>query len=181
MPAAPLRSFFVLLLLGVLLLTLALVVRSGLFAVRDPGEPINSSMRAALAEDRPELSTADSLLIDKLYPTATATQSGLRYLVRAPGSGAKPRVGDEITADYAGRLLDGTPFDSSYQRGVPFTFRVGTGQVIKGWDEAFLSMKKGEKRTLIIPYWLAYGLPGHPPSIPPKATLIFEVQLWDFH
>jgi len=181
MASSPIRSFFVLLLLGVLLLTLALVVRSGIFAAKDPGEPINASMRAALAEDRPELSTADSLLIDKLYPTAVVTASGLRYVVRAPGSGGKPAIGDEITADYAGRLLDGTPFDSSYQRGVPFTFRVGMGQVIKGWDEAFLSMKKGEKRTLIIPYWLGYGAQGHPPSIPPNATLIFEVQLWDFH
>jgi len=181
MAKTPIRSFFILLLLGVLLLTLALVVRSGIFASKNPGEPINSSMRAALAQDRPELSTADAMEIDKLYPTAAVTDSGLRYVVRAPGTGGKPQIGDEVTADYAGRLLDGTPFDSSYQRGVPFTFRVGMGQVIKGWDEAFLSMKKGEKRTLIIPYWLGYGDAGHPPSIPPRATLIFEVQLWDFH
>lgn len=179
--ASPLRSIFVLLFLGVLLLALAFVVRSGLMASKDPGEPINASMRAALAEERPELTTEDSLLIDRIFPTANVRPSGLRYVVRAPGVGSdKPQLGDEVTAQYAGRLIDGTPFDSSYTSGVPFKFRVGLGQVIKGWDEAFLLMKKGERRTLIIPYWLAYGVDGRPPTIPPKATLIFEVELVDF-
>ncbi len=181
MAAPRIRSILVPLILGALLLCLALAVRYGIFASKNPGEPINAAMRAALSRERPELSGADSGLIDRLYPTATTTDSGLRFVVRAPGTGGKPRIGDEVTADYAGRLTDGTPFDSSYKRGTPFIFRVGTGQVIKGWDEAFLSMRKGEKRTLIVPYWLAYGEAGHPPSIPPKATLIFEVQLWDFH
>jgi len=120
-------------------------------------------------------------IVEQLYPTAAVTVSGLRYVVRTPGTGPTPRPGSWVTANYAGRLLDGTPFDSSYQRGVPFTFRVGMGNVIKGWDEAFLTMKKGEKRTLIIPYWLGYGMAGSPPDIPPKATLIFEVEMLDFH
>lgn len=81
---------------------------------------------------------------------------------------------------YEGRLLDGTVFDSSYKRGSPFTFRLGLGSVIAGWDEAFLSMTKGEKRTLIVPHWLAYGEKGRPPKIPPNATLIFEVELIDW-
>jgi FKBP-type peptidyl-prolyl cis-trans isomerase len=162
-----------------MLLTLALVVRSGMWARQNPGEPINATMRAAMAENGPELTTQDSLLVDRLYPTATVLKSGLRYIVRAPGSGPTPRLGDTVVANYAGRLLNGTQFDSSYARGVPFSFQVGTGQVIKGWDEAFLSMKKGEKRTLIIPYWLGYGEQGNPPDIPPKATLIFEVELVD--
>ena len=101
--------------------------------------------------------------------------------MRAPGTGeTTPKIGDEIIAHYAGRLLDGTAFDSSYQRGTPFTFRLGTGAVIKGWDEGFLTMKKGEKRTLIIPHWLGYGAKGSPPKIPGKATLIFEVELIDW-
>jgi len=175
------RSFFVLLFLGVALLTLALVVRSGMFARKNPGEPINAAMRAALAQDTPELSEPDILFIRQKYPTAYSTASGLRYVVRDPGTGtAKPKAGDEVIANYDGRLLDGTPFDSSYKRGVPLTFRVGTGQVIHGWDEALLTMKKGEKRTLIVPYWLAYGAVGSPPKIPAFATLVFDVELIDF-
>lgn len=180
MAKSPLRSFFVLLLLGAALLLLALVVRSGIFEVKTRDQPINAAMRSAMAEENPELSTADSLLIDKLYPTARTTKSGLRYIVRVPGTGPSPATGDQLTAHYAGKLLDGTPIDSSYQGGVPLTFRVGIGQVIRGWDEAFPSMKKGEKRTLIIPYWLAYGAKGRPPTVPPKATLVFEVELLDF-
>ena len=146
-----------------------------------PGRPINSAMREALNRTSPELSSADAELIRQKYPTAHRTESGLLYVVRAPGDGgATPRMGQEVIAHYDGRLLDGTPFDSSYERGVPLTFRLGTGAVIKGWDEAFLTMHRGEKRTLIIPHWLAYGAQGRPPTIPPNATLIFEVELIDF-
>jgi FKBP-type peptidyl-prolyl cis-trans isomerase len=176
------RSFFYLLLLGVALLTIALVVRSGMLARKNPGRPINSAMREALEDQGlPQLSTADAEIIAEKYGTAHKLASGLRYIERAPGTGlAKPRVGNEVIANYDGRLLDGTPFDSSYKKGVPLTFRVGVGSVIKGWDEAFLDMSKGEKRTLIIPYWLAYGVSGRPPTIPPRATLVFEVELIDF-
>jgi FKBP-type peptidyl-prolyl cis-trans isomerase len=179
MPQPPLRSFIYLIFLGVSLLTLALVVRSGVFEVKTHDEPINAAMRAALAEENPELSTADSLLVEQRYPTAHVLDSGLRYVVRSPGSGDTPRPGQWITAHYTGWLLDGTMFDSSYKRGEPIAFRVGTGQVIKGWDQALLQMRKGEKRTLIIPYWLAYGEKGRPPTIPAKATLIFDVELVD--
>ena len=175
------RSFFYLLLLGVVLGTLALVVRSGLLARKNPGRPINSAMREAMNADQPQLSGDDARLIDQTYGNARKTPSGLRYVIRAPGTGdPTPKIGDEVIAHYAGRLLDGTPFDSSYKRGVPLTFRVGTGMVIRGWDEAFLTMKKGEKRTLIIPHWLGYGDKGSPPTIPGKATLIFEVKLIDW-
>jgi FKBP-type peptidyl-prolyl cis-trans isomerase len=175
------RSFFYLLLLGVFLLSAALVTRSGLLWRKDPGRPINSAMREALDKQNPQLSTDDEMEVDKVFGTAHKLPSGLRYIVRAPGTGdAMPNVGDEVIAHYEGRLLDGTPFDSSYRKGVPFVFRVGTGAVIRGWDEAFQSMKKGEKRTLVIPHWLAYGEKGRPPKIPPKATLIFEVELIDW-
>ncbi len=175
------RSIFYLLLLGVILLTIALVVRSGMLARKNPGAPINSAMREALEQGgTPELPAADAAVIRQRYVNALRTSSGLLYIVRSPGTDGTPRIGDEVIAQYDGRLLDGTPFDSSYQRGVPFTFRVGTGSVIKAWDEAFLAMHRGEKRTLIVPYWLGYGLPGRPPKIPPKATLVFEVELIDF-
>lgn len=107
------------------------------------------------------------------------TQSGLEYYVIKEGSGNTPNIGDKIVANYAGYLVDGKKFDSSYDRGQAFSTQIGVGRVIKGWDEAFLTMKKGEKRILIIPYYLAYGERGHPGVIPPKATLIFEVELLD--
>lgn len=175
------RSIFILILLGVILGTAALVTRSGIFSRSNPGRPINSAMREALDKQNPQLSTNDEMEINKVFGTAHKLPSGLRYVVRAPGTGdATPHMGDEVIAHYEGRLLDGTTFDSSYRKGVPFVFRVGMGAVIRGWDEAFQSMKKGEKRTLIIPYWLAYGEKGRPGSIPPKATLIFEVELLDW-
>jgi FKBP-type peptidyl-prolyl cis-trans isomerase len=162
-------SWFYLLLLGAMLLVLGLVVRSGLVASKHMDEPINSAMRAALARERPELSTEEELLIDRLYP------------VRAPGTGQRlPRIMDEVAVRYTGRFLDGRVFDSSDRHGGMLTFRVGMGDVIKGWDEALLGMKKGEKRTLIVPYWLAYGDAGNPPMIPPKATLVFDVEMVDF-
>jgi FKBP-type peptidyl-prolyl cis-trans isomerase len=176
------RSLIYLVLLGVVLLTLAMVVRSGMMASKHPGEPINSSMRAALAESAPQLSAEDAGIIRRDYPTEYTTPSGLMYINRAPGAGSgTPRVGDTVVAQYSGRLLNGTPFDSSFVHGGPFTFQVGTGQVIKGWDEAFLTMKKGARRTLIVPYWLGYGEAGRPPLIPPRATLVFDVEMVDFH
>jgi FKBP-type peptidyl-prolyl cis-trans isomerase len=176
------RNFFYLLLLGVLLATLAIVVRSGMLARKNPGEPINSAMREAMArEGINEVSTDDAQVIAKTYSDAHKLTSGLMWVIRNRGTGdATPQAGNEVICNYDGRLLDGTHFDSSYQRGVPFTFRLGTGQVIKGWDEAFASMHKGEKRTLIVPYWLGYGVKGRPPTIPPRATLIFEVELIDW-
>ena len=173
------RSFLYLALLGIILVTIALVVRSGMLARKDPGRPINSAMREAMTnEGTPELSSADADIVRHKYPNAQRSKTGLMHVLRAPGAGPTPHVGDEVIAHYDGRLLDGTPFDSSYKRGSPFTFRLGTGSVIKAWDEAFLTMKKGEKRTLIVPYWLGYGVDGRAP-IPPRATLVFEVELID--
>ncbi|MFH0975275.1 MAG: peptidylprolyl isomerase [Spirochaetota bacterium] len=107
------------------------------------------------------------------------TKSGLQYYVSKPGSGEKPAKGKTIIAHYAGYLTNGQKFDSSYDRKQPFSTAIGVGRVIPGWDEAFLAMGKGEKRVLIIPYQLAYGEQGYPGVIPPKATLIFDVELLD--
>jgi FKBP-type peptidyl-prolyl cis-trans isomerase len=106
----------------------------------------------------------------------------MRYFVRALGTGEEtPKAGQWASVHYEGRFFDGTKFDSSYDRGQgPFNFQVGLGRVIPGWDEAILSMKRGEKRTLAIPYWLAYGEKGVGSKIPPKAGLIFQVELIDF-
>ena len=180
MPAksSPLRSIFYLGLLGVVLITIAFVVRSGLLARKNPGRPINANMRAALAASIPQFSTEDAMLLAQTYGTAKKLPSGLRYIERAPGTGnAGPRLGGEVIVHYDGRLLDGTPFDSSYKRGVPFTFRLGLGTVIAGWDEGVQGMQVGGVRKLTIPPDLGYGARGAGGVIPPNATLMFEVEL----
>lgn len=119
-------------------------------------------------------------LIKEQWPDAITTPSGLQYVVVEEGEGeATPSKGDNVKAHYTGKLLNGTKFDSSYDRGEPITFPVGEGRVIKGWDEAFLNMKKGEKRVLIIPSDLGYGVNGRGP-IPPNAIMVFDVELVDF-
>jgi peptidylprolyl isomerase len=109
---------------------------------------------------------------------AEKTAEGLEWVVRREGTGAKPTAGQTITAHYTGYLLDGTKFDSSVDRGQPFQTPIGLGRVIKGWDIAFLDMKIGEKRILIIPAELGYGARGYGNGvIPPNATLVFDVEL----
>jgi FKBP-type peptidyl-prolyl cis-trans isomerase len=103
------------------------------------------------------------------------TASGLQYVVEKEGSGAAPKETDTVVVNYRGTLLDGTEFDSSYQRGEPATFPVN--RVIKGWTEALQLMKPGGKYKLFIPSSLAYGPGGAGGDIGPNATLIFEVEL----
>jgi len=118
--------------------------------------------------------------IKQRWPHVRFTNSGMYFLVTKEGKGAPPVAGTTISVHYTGRLLsNGRKFDSSYDRGKPITFQVGTGQVIRGWDEALLHMKPGEKRTLIIPPKLAYGERGSGP-IPPHSWLVFDVELVDF-
>ena len=122
----------------------------------------------------------EQAIIKEKYSKAVTTDSGLMYEVIKEGSGdKKPSIGDNVSAHYTGMFMDGRKFDSSIDRGQPIQFPVGTGRVIKGWDEALLDMKKGEKRILIIPPELAYGRRGRGP-IPPNSTLVFEVELVDF-
>jgi peptidylprolyl isomerase len=92
------------------------------------------------------------------------------------GTGENPRPGQNVTVHYTGTLENGTKFDSSVDKGQPYTFRIGKEQVIKGWDEGVMSMKVGGKRRLIVPSSLGYGPAGRP-RIPPNATLIFEIEL----
>ncbi|MGC1308695.1 MAG: FKBP-type peptidyl-prolyl cis-trans isomerase [Phormidesmis sp.] len=105
------------------------------------------------------------------------TDSGLKYEVIAEGDGAQPQPGNRVFVHYVGTLEDGTKFDSSRDRGRPFDFTIGQGQVIKGWDEGVGMMKVGDRRKLIIPPELGYGARGAGGVIPPNATLIFDVEL----
>ena len=105
------------------------------------------------------------------------TKSGLKYEDLKEGDGQEAKSGDTVEVHYTGRLKDGTKFDSSLDRGQPFSFPLGKGRVIKGWDEGVAGMKVGGKRKLIIPPDLAYGKRGAGGVIPPDAELTFEVEL----
>jgi peptidylprolyl isomerase len=104
------------------------------------------------------------------------TSSGLKYVDLVEGTGASPQPGKTVSVNYTGTLENGTKFDSSYDHGQPLEFQIGTGAVIKGWDEGLMTMKVGGKRKLIVPPRLGYG-PRAQGNIPPNSTLIFEVEL----
>ena len=105
------------------------------------------------------------------------TESGLKYEDEAAGEGIEAKAGNTVDVHYTGWLRDGTEFDSSRGRGKPFSFKLGAGQVIKGWDEGVAGMKVGGKRKLVIPSALAYGKRGAAGAIPPDAELTFDVEL----
>ncbi len=164
--------------LGLTLAFIAFQARTGIFRRKDPGPPANKYTREIMEGKR--LPKDDLQLIKKKYPNAVVTSSGLRYIIERIGAGDPAPTGGEIVVNYEGYLLsNGHRFDSSYNRGQPLVFQIGRGRVIAGLDEALASMKKGEKRTLIIPWWLGYGIDGKGDAIPPRATLVFEVELID--
>jgi len=115
----------------------------------------------------------------KVTGAPTKTASGLEYWDITVGTGAVAQTGQQVKVDYTGWLTNGKKFDSSVGTGHPFGFKLGAGQVIKGWDEGVAGMKVGGKRQLRIPPDLAYGAKGYPGVIPPNSTLIFDVQLID--
>lgn len=108
---------------------------------------------------------------------ATSAVTTLQKSDNLVGTGTEATTGRRVTVHYTGRLTDGTKFDSSLDRNEPFSFTLGGGEVIRGWDEGVVGMKVGGKRQLVIPYTMAYGEEGSPPNIPPKATLVFDIEL----
>ncbi|MCE7067839.1 FKBP-type peptidyl-prolyl cis-trans isomerase [Dyadobacter sp. CY326] len=123
----------------------------------------------------------DYLAKNNLKAKAQKTASGLTYVDEVVGTGDSPKAGDNVKVHYTGKLLDGKVFDSSKNGGrPPIDFQVGVGMVIPGWEEGIMLMKKGGKRTLIIPSGLAYGAEGSPGAIPANSVLLFDVELIDF-
>lgn len=136
------------------------------------------SFNALVAKAKASKRSAAIAFITKKWPRLTTTKSGLMYKVLEKGSGGSPTPGATVSVNYTGMLLDGRVFDSTQARGSPAVLR--SDRVIKGWTEALLAMKRGERRTLVIPPELAYGEAGYPGVIPPNAFLVFDVQLIDF-
>jgi len=122
-------------------------------------------------------SGASSAAPMKVSGSPTTTASGLQYWDNVVGTGATAIPGSTVKVHYSGFLTNGTKFDSSRDRGEPFSFPLGAGQVIKGWDEGVAGMKVGGQRQLRIPPQLGYGPEGAGGSIPPNATLVFDVEL----
>jgi FKBP-type peptidyl-prolyl cis-trans isomerase len=127
------------------------------------------------------ISAADARAIAAKFPGVPEAPDGLRTIVRTPGTGtAKPKHGSVVAVNYELRRLDGTIIETSARTiGGPLVIQAGVGRVIKAWDESLLDMREGEKRTLIVPHWLGYGVTGNPPRIPPYATLVFDLELVD--
>ncbi len=128
------------------------------------------------AAQQPEVQNLSAELPQIEGDTIT-TESGLKYIDIKVGDGPMPETGQTCVMHYTGWLTNGKKFDSSRDRGKPFPFPIGQGRVIKGWDEGVASMKVGGRRLLIIPSQLGYGDRGYPPVIPPKSTLVFDVEL----
>ncbi len=129
---------------------------------------------------QPPPASTPAAVVSSPSSAASAPQVASAELVKEDiktGTGPAAKTGDRVKVHYTGTLLDGTKFDSSLDRGEPFEFTLGRGEVIKGWDQGVVGMKKGGKRRLTIPSELAYGKRGMPPKIPPDATLKFEVEL----
>ena len=155
----------------------------------------NSSQSTAIAAPNPAVQSQQAKISTEVQPTATlaantlqeisqmssektiTTPSGLQYVDVVVGKGDSPVPGNTVVVHYTGKLTNGNVFDSSVERGKPFAFKIGVGQVIKGWDEGVMTMKVGGKRTLTIPPDLAYGKSGAGGVIPPDSTLIFDVEL----
>ena len=144
---------------------------------------IDARIEKMKADHPEETATAAQQLTEYLAKnkvTVDPTPSGLYYVQTQEGNGEKPEVGMMAQVHYTGKLLDGTVFDSSIERGEPISFPLGVGQVIPGWDEGIMMMSKGEKGVLYIPYYLAYGDRQAGDKITPFSNLMFEVELVDF-
>ena len=173
---------------GVMLACLVIIVAAqltnrGAEAIAVPASSPANAPTIAQVSTAPSVTAPDTIIamadenLANENQNVVTTPSGLKYIDEVEGSGATPEAGQTVYVHYTGTLENGTKFDSSRDRNRPFSFRLGAGQVIKGWDEGISTMKVGGQRRLIIPPDLGYGARGAGGVIPPNATLIFDVEL----
>ena len=167
-----------------LLLVMAQLTSGNSSALADELSKTQAAVVAPATSDRPVVNDTKLIAMNTGSESeqttgkeTVTTPSGLKYIEIQEGGGATPQRGQTVVVHYTGTLEDGTKFDSSRDRNQPFSFKLGVGQVIKGWDEGLSTMKVGERRQLIIPPELGYGARGAGGVIPPNATLIFDVEL----
>ncbi|NJO80859.1 MAG: FKBP-type peptidyl-prolyl cis-trans isomerase [Cyanobacteria bacterium RM1_2_2] len=173
----------------VLVLVVAQFTGRGQEAIAVPQSAVQSNLAVAnLSESLAQASNSSTTNATDLMsqenlseenPNLVTTESGLKYIDLVEGTGATPQTGQTVVVHYTGTLENGRKFDSSRDRNQPFSFPIGAGRVIKGWDEGLSTMKVGGQRQLIIPPDLGYGARGAGGVIPPNATLIFDVELLD--
>jgi len=156
------------------------IIRKGKEAKAFDAEKVfNDYMKEKVAKEKEEIEKQKQIAekLAEKKKLAKKDESGLMVYVEKEGTGKKPKRGETVTVHYTGYLTNGKKFDSSVDRGTPFTFKVGVGQVIAGWDKGIMEMKEGEKAILYIPSYMAYGDRAVGNVIPPKSDLIFEVEL----
>jgi FKBP-type peptidyl-prolyl cis-trans isomerase len=153
------------------------IIRKGDKAKAFDAVKVFESAKKDIQKKQDEQKKKDEEMLAKYKTTAKTTPSGLMYIIEKEGTGTPPNAGDTVKVHYSGTLLNGTKFDSSYDRNEPISFPIGVGMVIKGWEEGIMLLKPGTKAKLIIPSNLAYGPQSPSPLIPANSTLVFDVEL----
>jgi peptidylprolyl isomerase len=159
------------------LFILATLLSLPIFAVATQGQTNKARVNATRAGRKKRIQSASQKGALAAAARVVTAPSGLIYVITRRSNGRQPRQGETVTVHYTGLLANGDKFDSSLDRGQPFSFKLGFGRVIKGWDEGIGKLRVGEQATLIIPPQLGYGVEGRQPRIPGNATLIFIVEL----
>ena len=155
----------------------AAIFNEGKGKIQENNKAAVAKIEADKKKKAEEFAANQQKLVDDLKAEMQSTPSGLYYKITKTTDGIAPQRGDEVAVHYAGKLVDGSEFDSSFKRNQPIDIPIGVGQVIKGWDEGIMLLKEGETATLLIPSELGYGSAGAGGVIPPNAWLIFDVEL----
>lgn len=155
----------------------AKIFTEGKAKIQEKNKAAVAALEAEKKKKAEEFAANQAAQVEELKKGMQVTPSGLYYKITQTSGGVAPKAGEQVLVHYAGKLADGTEFDSSYKRNQPLEIQIGRGQVIKGWDEGIMLLKQGEKATLLIPSELGYGAAGAGGVIPPSAWLVFDVEL----